>query len=215
MPTTLDFERRVQLFQRRNTPSLSKITSGVFLGNGAALRDVNALRELHIDAVVSLTDAPDGLWSQGRFREIVPEDRHLFIECLDSPTEDLLVHMNRICDFIDTVLSSGTPTYAGVLIQCDYGISRSSTVVIAYLMRKNSSSLKETMSLVRSRRKEVKPSSNFLRQLQVWEKVGYRVWEDEDGKIPKAEYQLFLDERTVELRIKGLTGNEPCFPRSL
>lgn len=98
-----------------------------------------------------------------------------------------------------------------ILIHCDLGISRSPTVIIAYLMRKLSMSQEDVLPFVQSKQK-VKPSKNLMRQLQVWEEVGFQVWKEEDRIVPKPAYKAFLEDRDVLLRERGLTGNEPLAP---
>ena len=100
------------------------------------------------------------------------------------------------------------------MIHCDLGISRSPAVIIAYLMRKYGMKREDVQAFVQTKQR-VKPSANLIRQLQVWEQVGYQVWEDEERTVPKAPYQEFLDYREALLRKKGLTGNEPFAPLSL
>lgn len=105
-------------------------------------------------------------------------------------------------------------TSEAILIHCDLGISRSPTIIIAYLMRKLRIPKVDVLNLVQFKQK-VKPSPNFTRQLQVWEEVGYQVWENEDRTIPKAPYKAFLEDRAALLKKKGLTGNEPLAPLTL
>jgi hypothetical protein len=45
------------------------------------------------------------------------------------------------------------------------------------------------------RKRKVKPNPNIIRQLQIWEEVGYNVWEDDKRMIPKAPYQAYLNDR--------------------
>lgn len=72
----------------------------------------------------------------------------------------------------------------------------------------------EVISFISSKQK-IKLNRNFMRQLQVWEEVGYQLWENEDRTIPKAPYRAFLEDRAALLKKKGLTGNEPLAPQNL
>lgn len=213
---------------------MREIVSGLFLGNVKASYDQQMLRENRINAMISLTDARWVWWNSNTREAGIPESQHKWVQCADSSTQDLLAHMNDICDFIDQMASpalkssstlpieqdyglSGKPQDArsgAVLVHCDLGISRSPTIVIAYLMRKYSAKRENVLTFIQSKQK-VKPSANFIRQLEVWEQVGYQVWEDEEKTVPKASYQAFLDDRAVILKSKGLTGNESLAPQNL
>ncbi|KAB8259792.1 hypothetical protein BDV32DRAFT_123783 [Aspergillus pseudonomiae] len=81
-------------------------------------------------------------------------------------------------------------------------------MIIAYLMRKYGIKREDALAFVMTKQR-VKPSANFTRQLEIWEEVGYQVWEDEERTIPKAPYQAFLDGRAALLKKLGLTGDEP------
>ena len=54
--------------------------------------------------------------------------QHFVIHLDDEKTENLLVHLPRVCDFIDQARASG----GIVLVHCFAGISRSASCVIAY-----------------------------------------------------------------------------------
>lgn len=53
-----------------------------------------------------------------------------------------------------------------VVVNCYAGISRSSTIVIAYLIAKNKWSLEESINFVKSRRIIVNPNEGFINQLK-------------------------------------------------
>ncbi|KAJ5736204.1 dual specificity phosphatase Yvh1 [Penicillium malachiteum] len=211
-----------------------QIVPGLFLGNVEASYKRELLQENRINAIVSLTDARWVWWNTTTREAGVPAHRHKWIQCADSSTQDLLAHMSDICDFIDqmaspalSLLSSltfehkddtndgpGEAPPEAILIHCDLGISRSPTIIIAYLMRKFCMQQVEVLEFVQSKQR-IKPSPNFTRQLQVWEEVGYQVWEDEDKTVPKAPYKAYMEDRAALLEKRGLTGNEPLAPQNL
>ena len=53
---------------------------------------------------------------------------HLTISLEDSRFENLLIHLPRVCDFIDEAVTGG----GVVFVHCQMGISRSASCVIAY-----------------------------------------------------------------------------------
>ena len=83
-----------------------------------------------------------------------------------------------------------------VLVHCTVDVSRSATVVVAYLMRAQRRSLRSVLSNVKKRRRAVWLNDNFMAKLGIWEKVWYEVWKMEGGKkMLKEEYQRFSDRR--------------------
>lgn len=187
----------------RMPPSVSQIASHLFLGNASSSLNTTVLRDNGICAIVSLLNDPNAWWSRPDYRQIIPEDRHRFVRCQDNSTMDILAILPDICDFIERQLEATVQSSASsVLVHCELGISRSPSIVIAYLMRKHRKSLESIMAVVNPQRK-VKPSDNFMDQLKIWKAVGYEPWEDGgERQTPKAEYQAFLDRRASIMEAK-------------
>jgi protein-tyrosine phosphatase len=62
----------------------------------------------------------------------------------------------------------------GVLVHCAFGVSRSSTLVIAFLMRKLKIGYLEAFSYVRRKRPVVRPNPGFQEQLKAWEGTDFK-----------------------------------------
>ncbi|KAK3323992.1 protein-tyrosine phosphatase-like protein [Cercophora scortea] len=86
-----------------------------------------------------------------------------------------------------------------VAVHCRFGIYRSPTIVMGYLMRKYRKPFDQVLALAKERRSQiyVRPylSLEYIDQLQVWEQCEYQIWEDVKNKIPKKPYQDYLDQR--------------------
>jgi len=82
----------------------------------------------------------------------------------DTPQENLIDYLAESFDFIETALSQNKQ----VLIHCDAGVSRSASVVIAYLMRKYGNTIQEAHNLVQQKRPCI-DIQNFAQQLQHYE----------------------------------------------
>lgn len=190
----------------KSIPPITKIEDGLYLGDSVSSRRSEILEEHNIAAVVSISHARWVHWRQPWYTAIV-SDRHIFIPANDSMTQDLLPHFKFICDFIDTHRNN-----MHVLVHCDKGVSRSATIIIAYLMRTHKLSLDDAYTFVREKRR-IKPNENFMEQLTVWDAVGYEIYSKEGD--PKPEYAAFLSKRTERLQAAGLTGNEPIGVSSL
>jgi len=66
----------------------------------------------------------------------------------DLPSEDILTHLPACIAFIERQLRIGR----GVLVHCGAGMSRSASVVVAYMMQKEKSGLQEVIGKVRELR---------------------------------------------------------------
>ena len=85
--------------------SISEIETDLFLGNKVAGGYIPALEDHRITAIVSLGSTKGMSWSWMKWRVLFPESHRLFIACLDSDTQDMLVNLATICNFIDAHLS--------------------------------------------------------------------------------------------------------------
>lgn len=85
---------------------------------------------------------------------------YLGIEGRDSPDYDMSANFNKAADFIDKALRGG----GKVLVHCHVGVSRSATVVLAFLMLKHNMPLVDAINTVKEGR-GVFPNRGFLRQL--------------------------------------------------
>lgn len=60
--------------------------------------------------------------------------------------------------------------YGNVLVHCRQGVSRSASVVLAYLMKTKHLSYDEAFAFVKARRPRVSPNSSFSKQLRQFER---------------------------------------------
>ncbi|KAK0736565.1 protein-tyrosine phosphatase-like protein [Apiosordaria backusii] len=124
---------------------------------------------------------------------------------------DLLPELDSICNFIYSHRGSDV---SNVLVPCNKGVSRSATALVAYLMRTHRWDYDTALAFVEKKRR-IKPNKNFKEQLQVWGTIGYEIWADSEGRVPKPEYTVYLEGRTRRLQECGLTGDEPIGVLSL
>jgi len=139
-------------------------TGALYIGSMTAINDVDLLREHHITHLVHALDVP---W-------IPVSERDGFncyrIDILDQSTSDIRPHLEAACNHIDKALRSGKH----VLVHCQQGVSRSSAIVIAYLIRNHGMSFDNAYAFVKRKRACIKPNSGFVRALQEWEAVWRR-----------------------------------------
>ena len=90
---------------------------------------------------------------------------HKILPAEDYEEYELSVHFEESFDFIEKGLEKGS-----VLVHCAAGISRSSTIVIAYLMKKNRWSVDDAFNFVKTKRKIISPNAGFMNQLRIYQK---------------------------------------------
>jgi len=88
----------------------------------------------------------------------------------DDPTENLLDRLEACLEFIDKAREQGT-----ILVHCMAGVSRSASVIVAYLMKIESLSVKDALSSLREASSKVCPNKGFMEQLQMFEEMGCRI----------------------------------------
>jgi protein-tyrosine phosphatase len=87
----------------------------------------------------------------------------------DSLNQDLLECIHESISFIDSALKDKENK---VLVHCNAGVSRSASIVIAFLMFKRIyNNYEDAFKHVQSRRSVVYPNSNFVKQLNEFESM--------------------------------------------
>ncbi|KAM8797496.1 serine/threonine/tyrosine-interacting-like protein 1 [Eudromia elegans] len=133
----------------------------LYMGNFKQACDPKILKDLKIKAQVNISKQPTALFA---------EDKLLHISVPDSPEADLFSSFSTICHFIDAQMN-----YGAVLVFSNLGISRSSTVIMAYLMHSLQFTLKEAWEYVRKCKTNMRPNRGFVKQLSDWETQIYGI----------------------------------------
>jgi len=111
------------------------------------------------------------------------EDRveHLCIRSNDDPRCVIGNVFDRVADWIRDALTTPRPK---VLVHCGMGVSRSATLVIAYLIRERRVSFKKALDLVIAKRSCVWPNFGFQIRLLRYEDCcrGGLAFPHEEGK---------------------------------
>jgi len=142
-----------------DTPCVSEIVKDqLYIGNLSAGLSVEQRNRLSITHIVSV--CPDYL-STG--------PRHLTIPVQDSELDNLLIHFPDACRFIQNALEHG----GRILIHCVMGISRSTTVLAAYLMKSRNMTASDAIKFIKQVRPQAQPNYGFTKQLDIFEKCGY------------------------------------------
>lgn len=147
--------------------SFDEIEENLFLGNLTAATDVEWLKEMKITRILTVDSCPLPRKIQERLPNLVIK----YIQITDMPREDLLTHLEDSYEFIDQALELNSR----ILVHCYFGVSRSASVVIAYVMKKHRKSFLEAFEIVKKRRRFVGPNPGFVAQLKLYEEMDFGI----------------------------------------
>ena len=141
---------------------ISRITETIYISGREDATNLSVLQANGITHVINMTqDIPN------RFAE--NKIHYLSLPAMDSHRQSLTEFFNIAFIFIDTVKEK----HGRVLIHCHAGVSRSSTMVIAYLMWSQHWRFQPTIQFVRQQRSCVDPNIGFIGQLMEFDTYLY------------------------------------------
>jgi len=91
-----------------------------------------------------------------------PNIRYYAFPIGDLPSEDILSLFKMTSNIIEGHLQAGQ----NILVNCNMGVSRSTTIVLAYIMKKTKMELAPALALCRSFRVCCNPNPGFIKQLE-------------------------------------------------
>lgn len=138
---------------------MSKIKDGLYIGNWRDAQNRLFLVNHRITHV---------LCAASELRPVFPKEyAYLHVAAQDTIYFNLLKHLDLAADFIREALEQN----GRVLVHCYAGVSRSSSCVIAYLIKHERVKLSAALKLCKSRRAIVNPNPSFMTQLKKWENI--------------------------------------------
>ncbi|GJE99573.1 ual-specificity phosphatase domain-containing protein [Phanerochaete sordida] len=171
---------------------MNEVIPNLWLGDISSALDPKNLREKNIHSILTAM----------RGKVVVEETfNRLQISINDVESEDILRHLVVAITFIQAELDKGR----GVLVHCLAGISRSTSMVAAYLMYSRGLSPEDALTLIRKARPQVEPNDSFLAQLQIFHKASCRV-----SMHDKATRMFYL-----ERMVKNIIDGEPVDTEAL
>ena len=146
----------IKILKDDNAPI--EIIPHLFLGSIGSASNLKQLQNFKITHIICCAKG---------IQNFFPDNfKYLNINLLDSQTEPIKKHFEESNKFIDDAIQNK----GNVLIHCHAGISRSSAILIAYIMKTQKMSLDKVLELIRAKRDKVKPNDGFIEQLKEYEK---------------------------------------------
>ncbi|KAG6867672.1 hypothetical protein C0993_012551 [Termitomyces sp. T159_Od127] len=141
---------------------MDEVTPGLWIGDLASALNVEELRAHGIYSILSAM--------RGRLKIQETFMRHQVL-LDDTEDTDILQHLLPSIHFIEAELEKGR----GVLVHCHAGVSRSASVVAAYLMYSKRLDMEAALDMIRKVRPSIEPNEGFLRQLEIFQQAQYRI----------------------------------------
>lgn len=149
---------------RRRGPEMSEVLPGLWIGSHAAAASVQTLAAQGISHVLNCTNQPGAHGADAA----VSGTRYLSLGLLDSTAD--LPHMPAALQagvrFIDEAIRAD----GRVLVHCHRGISRSVTLVIAYMIWAHRLTAEAAFVQVRRARRVADPNLGYWVSLKEWER---------------------------------------------
>jgi protein-tyrosine phosphatase len=141
----------------------AQISPNLYLSSVNPAQDLILLKQLQVNCVLNVTGYEHNS-NKLRFEiDYPPEITAKHIIMADEMNVKISDHFDEALGFIHENI--GKNTLNKILIHCEAGISRSPTIVIAYLMRYQNQSLKNAYDIVKQRKNNVGPHAGFFEEL--------------------------------------------------
>ena len=138
---------------------LSQILSWLYLGSFANACDLDELKRNNIKYILNCAVECKN--------ENLPSDiKELHLKLVDEPEFDITKHFKQTNDFINKVRTAG----GNLLVHCKVGLSRSPTVIIAYLIKYYEFTADSAINFIKRKRPQIIPNQGFIKQLYEYEK---------------------------------------------
>jgi len=132
-----------------------EIIDGLWLGDQVASQNSKFIEGIGITHVLTVL----------QLQHTVPVVNQFQIFADDIESSSLIDYFDQCFTFIEQAISD----QGKVLVHCAAGVSRSPTIVTAYLMKKRNIGYEEALTIVRQKRRVVNPHSGFLEQLKIYQ----------------------------------------------
>ena len=139
--------------------SYNQIDKNIYLGGILPTQDPEFLKK--IDIIIDMVDY-HGLHTP----KYPPRILYYHFPIDDLSNQNIRQYFDKTYKLIDYAVTNNKNIY----IHCMAGISRSSTILIAYYMKKYCIPLNQAMKMVSDRRNIIQPNPGFIEQLKDYEK---------------------------------------------
>ena len=146
----------IKILKDDNTPV--EIIPHLFLGSIGSASNLKQLQNFKITHIVCCALG---------VKNFFPDKfKYYNINILDSEKENIKIYFDESFNFIDKAIKKG----GNVLVHCHAGVSRSSSILIAYIIKSQKINLEKALETIKAKREKASPNLGFLKQLKEYEK---------------------------------------------
>jgi protein-tyrosine phosphatase len=138
--------------------NIDKVMNNLYIGSSRGALDKKYLVELNVKKILVCGDDLRLFFPKSFNYKVIP--------IKDDSDMDISQYFKECLEFIDSELDS----LEGCFVHCKRGVSRSATIVIAYLMWKLKNTFQEAFTYLKEKRLVICPNNGFVMQLKNFEK---------------------------------------------
>ncbi|XP_027595676.1 dual specificity protein phosphatase 13-like [Pipra filicauda] len=153
--------QRLLWFRGGSDNHVDQVWPNIYLGDAWAARSKTTLQSLNITHILNAADGPYSINTGAKYYEDL-QIEYYGVEAFDDPSFDLSIFFYDAANFIGQALNSSG---GKVFVHCAMGVSRSATLVLAFLMIHENMTLVDALKTVGAHR-DICPNSGFLSQLR-------------------------------------------------
>ncbi|CAC5381574.1 unnamed protein product [Mytilus coruscus] len=132
------------------------LSDHLIIGSQDVAHDLSTLEKFKVTHILNLAS-----YVQNKYPDKI---KYKDIKVNDLPEVQILPYFDQAFEFIDEGVRDGC-----VLVHCNAGVSRCSTIIIGYLMKTHDMSLTQAYNLVKEKRPAIRPNDGFRAQLKTYE----------------------------------------------
>ncbi|NXD19698.1 DS13B phosphatase, partial [Spelaeornis formosus] len=140
---------------------VDQVWPNIYLGDAWAARSKTTLQSLNITHILNAADGPYNINTGAKYYADL-QIEYYGVEAFDDPSFDLSTFFYDAANFIGKALNSSG---GKVFVHCAMGVSRSATLVLAFLMIHENMTLVDALKTVSTHR-NICPNTGFLSQLR-------------------------------------------------
>ncbi|TNV75434.1 hypothetical protein FGO68_gene13230 [Halteria grandinella] len=139
----------------------NQITDQIYLSGFEASEHEELVKNvMKVGAILTVANDIDPKFTDGKIE-------YKLINIIDSEQHNVKQHFMECIEFIKRITEVEGKC---ILVHCAAGVSRSASVVIAYMMVSRKLKLKEAFTIVKEKRPCIRPNEGFMRQLEEFER---------------------------------------------